>query len=461
LRKLGRRIVLVWLTLLMLSISAGPALWFGTAGAASDPAGSVSDTAGRVVYVVPIEQTIETGLESFLQRVFREAEQVRPEHIVLIIDTLGGRVDSALNIGKLIRESPVPVTAYIRGKAASAGSYIALNAKRIAMAPGSAIGAAAVVDVLGNRVTDSKTIAFWVSEMVAAAELNGRKPQIAAGMVDDRLVVEMPEIGRTSEEGNLISLSAKEALLVGYSDFEADSLDAVLAWIGADPGNAVWIEPSFAERLAGWLTQFWVRTLLLLIGIAGVAIELFVPGLTLPGILGVAAFVLYFFGHYVAGFAGVEEIVFFLLGIGLLILEIFVPSFGILGLIGFISIVGGVVLAAFDAQNAALSLGVAFVVALFVVWIVAKIFKRRGIWNRFILSDRLTTEEGYIPAQTRNDLLGREGVSLTQLRPAGVVEIDGERVDVVTDGEFVEKGRPVIVSKVEGTRIVVRENRSG
>lgn len=102
------------------------------------------------------------------------------------------------------------------------------------------------------------------------------------------------------------------------------------------------------------------------------------------------------------------------------------------------------------------SLGIAFIAALIVVVIVAFIFKERGIWNRFILKESLTKEQGYVPTEAREFLVGKEGVSVTPLRPAGTILIDGERVDVVTEGEFVPTDTAVTVIHVEGARIVVK-----
>ncbi|MED5020366.1 NfeD family protein [Paenibacillus chibensis] len=408
------------------------------------------------VYVIPVEQKIETGLEKFMKRGFKEAGKMNAGLIILEVDTPGGLVNTAQNIGKMIRESNITTVAYIRGNAASAGSYIALNADKIAMSPGSMIGAAAMVDSTGQRVEDPKLVAAWKAEMSAAAESSGRNADIAAGMADINTVVDLPEIGQKKEKGEIIALSTEQALKVGYADTIASSPEEVAAWMGYSTDNMFMMQHTGAEKVASFLTNPIVMTILLFLGIAGIVIELIVPGFGVPGIIGVTAFVLYFFGNYVAGFAGNETWLLFIVGLVLMILEMFVPSFGILGVLGAVSLIAGVVRAAYDTSHAMLSLGIAFAAAVVVIVIVAIVFKERGIWNRFILSESLTKEQGYVPTASKEALLGMTGISATPLRPAGTAVIDQERIDVVTDGEFIPRDTEIIVIHVEGARVVVK-----
>ncbi|MEF3304633.1 NfeD family protein [Paenibacillus sp. GYB003] len=446
--------------LVALVLGCGVLLGIGvqTASSESVPTARESPAAsGKLVYVVPVRQTVESGLYSFLERAFADAERSRAAAIVLDIDTLGGRLDSAEEIGKLVRGSPIPTAAFVRGRAVSAGSYIALNAGTIVMEPGSTIGAAAVVDGSGNEIDKAKIVSHWSGEMKAAAELRGRNPAIAEGMVDKSVVVDMPQIGRKVGPGEIVTLTAEEAVKVGYAEKTAATLDETIAYMGLDGATVIHVEPTFAEKLARFLVHPATMTVLLIVGIAGVAIELLVPGFGLPGVLGIAGFALYFFGHYVAGFAGIEHIALFVGGIVLLALELFVPSFGILGMLGIAAILAGVVLAAFDTKNALLSLGVSVVLSAIVVVIVARQFKSRGVWNKFILRDALLTEEGYVSHESKDHLYGALGMAITPLRPAGTVEIWDEKVDVVTEGEFIEANSMVKVIKIEGGRIVVKQ----
>jgi len=428
-------------------------------GLASGRSSSAAETApaGPAVYVIPAKQNIENGLYAFLKRAYGEAESAKAERIVLEIDTLGGLVTTAGDIGRLIRESKVPTTAFVRGKAVSAGTYIALNADQIVMQPSSSIGAAAVVDGSGELVDNPKIVSYWTSEMMNAAKLNGRDPAIAAAMVDPGQAIDLPKLGKKKNKGEILTLSTDEAVKAGYADHVASSVEETIEWLGLQDRQVVTMSQTPAERIAGWLTRPDVMTVLLIVGIAGIAIELLVPGFGVPGIAGLIAFGLYFFGHYIAGFAGAESIALFAAGVVLLILEVFVPSFGILGILGVSALAGGVVTAAFDTGSALQSLLFAFVIAALLTAIAAKAFHKRGVWNRFILRDRFTKEEGYIPAPSKETLLGQEGESLTPLRPAGTALIGGERVDVVTSGGFIAAGRRVKVLKVEGTRVVVGE----
>jgi len=293
--------------------------------------------------------------------------------------------------------------------------------------------------------------------MKSAAEMNGRDGQIALGMVDPHLVVELKALNRTKQRGEIISLSADDALKTGYAEGKAATVTEAIAAEGLAKLTVVRESPTLAERVSQTLTSPAVMILLLIVGIAGVLIELLVPGFGVPGIVGLLAFGLYFFGQQVAGFAGRESIVLFVAGIVFIVLEMFVPSFGILGLLGGAGIVSGVVTAAYDTGNAFESLGFALLIALVLVVIVAYIFRKRGIWNRFILHERLTTEQGYVPSGDGRELLvGMSGTTLSPLRPAGVADIDGRRIDVITSGEFVPAGHRIEVVSADGTRIVVK-----
>ncbi|MFF2887773.1 nodulation protein NfeD [Paenibacillus sp. NPDC057967] len=414
--------------------------------------------AGTAVVIVPVKQTVEQGLLSFLERAFKEAQEAKAEHIVLVVNTLGGRVDSASDIGELIRTSPIPTTAFVEAKAVSAGTYIALNANHIAMQPGSTIGAAAVVDGSGTLMEDPKTISFWVGQMTEAAKLHGRDPNIAAAMVDKSVAVDMTDtIGREKKPGEILSLSASEAEKVGYSELTANSVEDVVKWLGLDNRAMIEINPSVAEEVARFLISPVVSTILLILGIAGIAIELLVPGFGAPGIIGLLCFGLFFFGSYVSGLAGMESMALFIIGIILMVIELFVPSFGILGLLGSASLIAAVVMSAPNPKTGFISLGVAVAAAAVIVALFARTNKGRGVWNKFILRDKLGTEEGYLSADVQNSLVGKHGIALTTLRPSGTAQIGDRRVDVVTTGEFIDSGKPVVVTKAEGTWVVVKE----
>lgn len=442
---------LLLLTALMLVTLAG------LFGGPVEPAKAATEM-GPAVYVIPVKQSVESGLQSFLERAFKEAEAAEAEHIILVVNTFGGKVVNAEEIGEMLVENKIPTTAFVEGKAVSAGTYIALNADNIVMQPGSAIGAAAVVNGSGDLIENPKTISFWVKKMMESASLNGRDDQIAAAMVDTNVVLDLKDkIGRDKQKGEILTLSASEAEKLGYSEHTANSVDEVVKWLGLDGRTQVEVAPSLAENVARWLVNPVVMTILLILGIAGVVIEMIVPGFGAPGIVGILSFGLYFFGHYVAGFAGMESVVLFVLGLSLLIIEVFVPSFGILGILGGGALITAVVIAASDPMTAFISIMVALVVALVIIVLFARMNKTKGVWNKFILRDKLTTEEGYLSADVKVSLIGLEGVTVTPLRPAGTIQIGENRIDVVTSGEFVDAKRTVMVVKAEGTWVVVKE----
>ena len=432
------------------------------AGVSAAGSGDSSDSSKSLksgpVFIIPVDQEIERGLQRFLERGFEEAVNYGAVLIVLEIDTPGGLVGTAEEIGSMVRESKIPTVAFIKGDAASAGSYIALNANTIIMKPGSMIGSASLVDMTGKAVNDAKLVSFWKSKMVGAAALNGRDPEIAAGMTDSNVVVNKPELGVTKAKGQIIALTSDQALKAGYTDDIADSPEDAIISLGYSTEDIFLVKHTGAEKMSQFLTNPIIMTILLFVGIAGVVIEMLVPGFGVPGIVGILSFVLYFFGNYVAGFAGAETWLLFILGLVMLVVELFVPSFGILGILGSVSLVAGVVRAAYSFTHALFSLGIAFAAAVVVIVIVARLFKERGIWNRFILADSLTKERGFVPVKEKITLIGSMGTSLTPLRPAGTALVEGERIDVVTEGGFIDANQPIVVLKVEGARIVVKES---
>ena len=411
---------------------------------------SADSTSGSDVYVVEVKNTIETGLAQSLERAFTEAEQIKPKAILLRIDTLGGSISAAIDIGQRIRQSSIPVIAYVEQDAVSAGAYIALNAKHLAMAPGSTIGAAEPRTVDG-QTADPKVLSVWKAEMRSAAEATGRDGRIAEGMVDINL-----DIPNVKKPGTLLSLSAEQAVQLGIADGIFKNQEEVLQYYGYPSASLAEYQMSFAERLARILTNPFVIPVLLIIGVVGLVVEMLIPGVTLPGVIGLVAFGLFFFGNMIAGFAGWESLVLFVLGVVLLVIEIFVTGFGLIGLAGIIAIGASVGVAVYDAKYGVQSFLLALVFAGIAAWVTVKYFGQRGAWNKLILKDQFTKEEGYVPAKSYNYLLFQEGVALTPLRPAGTVVINEQRFDVVTEGGFVNPGETIEVMHVEGTRIVVR-----
>lgn len=399
---------------------------------------------------ISVQQEIERGLESYLTRAFAEAAERGADLVILDMNTPGGEITAADSIAQLVRHAPMDVVAYIDNQAFSAGTYIALNADKIAMEPGASIGAATPIDLAGNAA-DIKLISGWAKKMEAAAKLNNRNPDIAKAMV--LIDYELPGI---KAKGTVLSLDAKEAKELGYADMVVEDRSALLKELGVADQHVQQIEPTLGEKIARFVTSPIVMSLLLIVGLVGMAVEIFHPGFGLAGAIGLCSFALYFFGHYVAGFANWMHIMLFLLGVLMLILELFLPG-GIVGTLGFASMVSGLVLAAYDTQQGIASLGIALLVTIVVSFVLYKYFGFKGLWKKLILTHSQLNEEGYVAPQNQRELQGKVGIALTPLRPAGVVKIEGKRIDAVTAGSFIRAGTPIVVAYVEGTRVVVHE----
>jgi membrane-bound serine protease (ClpP class) len=148
-------------------------------------------------------------------------------------------------------------------------------------------------------------------------------------------------------------------------------------------------------------------------------------------------------------------------GVLAIILEVFVPSAGIIAIAGLGSIIASIVIVYQRLGNLIGSIYLTVVLVLVPVFIVLyfRFFPRSPVGRWLISQDRQEPEKGYssFTAEKYVDLIGKEGTSLTILRPVGMVRIDGQKYSAVTGGEFIEKDKPIKVVKVEGSRVVVRQ----
>ncbi|HEY8415778.1 MAG TPA: NfeD family protein, partial [Thermaerobacter sp.] len=360
----------------------------------------------------------------------------------------GGRVDAATDIRGAIDRAVaagVRVVGWVPDRALSAGALIAIATQDLYMAPGATLGAAE------PRPADEKTVSFVRAEFEVVARSRGRDPRVAAAMVDKN--VEIPNL---VEKGEILTLTADRARDIGFIEGLAADRQAVLQAAGLAGASVSELAPTPAERVARFVTDPVVAPLLLSLGMAGLIAEFYVPGFGFPGIVGILSLILFFGGHLLAGVAGWEVALLFLAGLLLLGVELLAPGFGVFGVAGLVAVGAAIVLVTGDWRTGLQSLLIGLLVTAVVIAVLARYAGRRGLWRRLALPARLAGEEGFRATGTRPELVGRAGRALTPLRPAGAAEISGERVDVVTEGEFIAPGDPVVVVRVEGLRVVVR-----
>nr|WP_249745422.1 nodulation protein NfeD [Mesobacillus boroniphilus] len=412
-----------------------------------------ADADQKVVYVVPIEETVEKGLLAFLERAVEEAEEAGAEAIIFDVNTPGGAVDAAGGIGKLLTSTDLKTVAFVNKRALSAGAYISLNTDEIYMVPGSTMGSAAIIDQQGNTA-DKKAVSYWLAAMKAAAVESGRDPIYAQAMADES--IDLPDLN--AEKGKLLTLTAEQALEVGYSEGTVKNLDELLEKLGYENSEIRNVNETFAEKLARFITHPVVIPILMTIGSLGLVLELYSPGFGLPGIAGLSALLLFFYGHMVAGLAGFETLILFALGIGLILLELFIPG-GIAGTIGLLAIFASFFMASDNVVHMGISLLIALTASIVLSILMIRVFgKKMKFFKRIILTDSTSTEKGYVSNKNRLELIGVEGVTLTPLRPSGTIVVDDERIDAVSEGGFIAKDKRVRIVKTEGSRIVVRES---
>ncbi|MGG0788200.1 nodulation protein NfeD [Peribacillus simplex] len=427
-------------------------LLFGLLFTMSSFGGSPVSASEKIVYHVPIEETVEKGLSAFLERALTTAEAADADLVVFEVNTPGGAVDAAGEIAKLLSDSPIKTVAYVNNRALSAGAYISLSADEIYMVPSATMGSAAVIDSAGNAA-GKKAQSYWLAAMKTAAEQNGRDPIYAQAMAD--VDIDLPEYG--AEKGKLLTFTAEQAKKAGYSEGTVSGKAELYSILGVEDADIRSIEESFPEKLARFLTNPIVVPILLTIAGIGIVMELFSPGFGIPGVIGITSLVLFFYGHLVAGITGYESLAMFIIGVILVLIEFFIPG-GIIGLLGFTAIVGSLFLATGDPVHMTISLLIAVTVSILVFILLVKVFgKQMKFFRKMILTDATKTEQGYVSNPNRLDLLGVEGKALTDLRPSGTALVKEERVDVVTEGSFISKGSSIIIVKVEGSRVVVRE----
>jgi membrane-bound serine protease (ClpP class) len=415
-----------------------------------------------LVLRLDVHGVIENGLAPYIERGVREAKARGAAAILLDIDTPGGRVDAAQRMTDALRSAIVPVVAYVHPRALSAGAMVALAADAIVMAPGGVIGAATPVDGEGRKAPE-KIVSAMRAEFRALAEARGIDPTIAEGMVDETL-----DIPGLKPKGRLLTLSSAEAIRVGVASKEVATAEEAVATVGVVAPQIVLLEANWAESLARFLTNPVVAPLLLSVGMIGLIFEIKAGAFGLGFVLSLLSLGAFFGANALVGLAGTEELLVLGAGIVALGVEIFVlPGFGIAGLAGLALIGTSAVMAMLgvaptggDLVQALGVLAVAVVVTLIVgvAWLRHLPYSTR--FGGLLLRGNLHRDQGFISGPTRSDLVGQAGVAQTDLRPSGVAVVGTERLDVVTEGEYVAQGAAVVVVRSEGYRHIVRAGSS-
>lgn len=419
---------------------------------------------GAVVYRIPVQGVIELGLSPFISRSIGEAEAAGARAVILELETPGGRIDAAQEIVDAVRETDVPVYAYVNRRALSAGAMIALSADQIYMRDGAILGAATPVDGTGEKAPE-KIVSVMRSEMRTLAEEHGLDPRIAEAMVDEEI-----EIEGVVEAGKLLTLTTEEATRLGYAQ-EVDDLNALMGATGLASAEIATTEVNWAENVVRFLTHPSVAPLLLTLGFLGILFELKTPSFGLAGTVGIGSLLAFFGSRFLVGLAGWEELLLMVAGVALIAIEILViPGFGVAGIAGALALGAGIMLSMVgiastpaEWSQAAGVLSLSLLVGIIIAWALLRKLPKTGRFTSsgLMLGQSTDRESGYLSQPVRGELQGSLGVALTDLRPSGTGRFGSERVDVVSESSWISAGTPIRIVRAEGYRHVVEPAEEG
>ncbi len=418
----------------------------------------------KTVYQFEIHEEIGPAMSRLTESAIKEAEEKKVDYILIDMNTYGGLVLDGDNIRTALLKTKIPTIVFVRNNAASAGALIAIACDSIYMTPGSTIGAASVVNGEGELMPE-KYQSYMRKKMRATAEETGRNPLIAEGMTDENLVIDS-----IKEKGEIVTFSTKEAIKYGYCNGEVEKPEDILPKLKGGNYKIVKHESSFSEGLILWLVNPAVSGVLLLLIFGGIYFEFKAPGALLPIALSFVAASLYFAPLYLEGLAANWEILIFVAGIILILLEIFViPGFGVAGISGIVLTISALTLALvrnidFDfsfvpkgsVSTAFLTVSVAMAIPLvFIIAFGQKLFKSNRFKNMSAMAEMKSSHGYTVRDKAIEKLIGQTGTAITNLRPSGKIEINGELYDSIADGSFIITGAAVKVITVRSTYLVV------
>ena len=420
-----------------------------------------------LIYVIDLNEEVDAKMWMQVRRACEEAKSLNADMMLLHINTYGGAVDSADSIRTAIMRMPMPTIAFVDPNAASAGSLITLACDTVYMSPGASYGASSVVNQSGEIMPD-KYQSYMKSVMRSTAESHGkvwsetdsawvwrRDPAIAESFVTPEKVT---------------TLTPEEAIRLGYAEGTATSIDDVISRHYEGDYEVARFESTASDTILGFLASAAVRAVLIMLIIGGIYMEMHTPGIGVAGGVAFVAAVLYFLPILVGGTMASWVVVLFIVGILLFALEIFViPGFGICGISGIVailaSLVGGMLNSdalsngyAVDIVNALVITTVGVLMAVALVWFLTS--KHGPKWVRRVSELQATQQvsDGYIGVDASlARYLNAEAVTVTDLRPSGKIEIDGECFDAVSMGAFIDTHKAVKVVKFENAQLYVRE----
>lgn len=200
-----------------------------------------------------------------------------------------------------------------------------------------------------------------------------------------------------------------------------------------------------------------VQILLVAVIFLSLLVEIKTGGMGIGALFGLVAAGVFFGSQFVQGLVSFYEIAVFMGGILFIVIELLTPGIGVFAGIGIVAILYSFIMALGGDAAAVYLLALSMAISLAAFAVVLKKLPSSRIWSKLVLRDASTTEKGYVSAANYTSLIGKEGVVLTELRPAGTALLDQKQADVVSEGRYIEKGAKIRVISVTGSRIVVQE----
>ena len=455
-----------------------------------------------IVIVIPVSGPVDAAMAAYITRALHETQKYPKRIIILEMDTFGGEVDAAFQIVDTMFNVKDAVTiGYVKTKAISAGALIALSCKKLVMQNNTTIGDVAPL-TYGNdgpKMLGEKFQSPIRAKFRTLAKRNGYPERLTEAMVTEGLSVYevqfpdtvmymdsteltelKPEVKKkivsttTIDKSNeLLTMDDVEAQKLGFSQMSVASMDEMLKKMGYQNLKIIRIEESWSEGFVRFIGT--IAPILMALGLAALYMAIKTPGLGFPEVIGIVCLALVFFSQYMLGLADYTELLLIVLGALLLLVEIFVlPGFGVIGIAGIMTLALGLVLSFQDfvipqpeypwqmqqlTQNLIKVFG--SILGSFVLFVV---------FFRFIVPRLgLVVKGPYLmtdlhEAKSDSDMVmnvgpGSKGIAESILRPAGKALFKDERYDVVTEGDFIEKGSAVVIIAVQGNRIIVTRDQ--